>query len=48
MEGFSTDNITKTCKIIFVEYGSLCKIVPDVGTNFISEKVKSFSKKLSI
>ena len=36
VEGFSADNLTKTCKIIFSEYELASKIVSDIGTNFIS------------
>ena len=34
LQGFSADNLTKTCKIIFTEYELSGKIVSDVGTNF--------------
>ena len=37
-EGLSGDDMIKTCKIIFVEYGRPTKIMSDARTNFISEK----------
>ena len=36
--GLSTDDLIKTHKIIFSEYGLPSKIASDVSTNFISEK----------
>ena len=36
IDGFSADNVIKTRKIIFVEYGLPCKTMSDAGTNFIS------------
>ena len=37
-QGFSAENLIKTYKIIFSEYGMPSKMVSEVGTNFISEK----------
>ena len=44
IEGFSTDNLMKTCKIISSEKGLPSKIVLDLGTNLVSEKFKDFCK----
>ena len=44
---FSADNLIKTCKIIFSEYGLPGKIVSDAGTNVISEKFDDFCKEHS-
>ena len=41
MELFSRVNFMQACKIIFSEYGLLSKIVLDMGTNFISENLKT-------
>ena len=46
--GFCKDNLIKTCKVIFTECGLPCKIVSDVSTNFISEKVEKLNEKLCI
>ena len=48
VEGFSADNLIKKCKIIFSEYRLPSKIVSDMGTNFISEKLKYICSQLSI
>ena len=48
VEGFSTDNLMKMCKMVFSEYGLPSKIVSDLGTNFLSEKLEDFSRCLSI
>ena len=42
------DNLIRTYKTIFSEFGLPGKIISDVGTNFGSEKFKNFCKKLSI
>ena len=44
MKGFSADNLIKTCKIIFSEYGLSSNIVSAKGTNFISERFQKFAK----
>ena len=43
VKGFSADNL-----IIFSEYVLPSKIVADVGTNFDSENIENFCKKLSM
>ena len=37
VDGYSTHNLIKACKIMISEYGLPSKIVSDVGTNFISK-----------
>ena len=41
VEGFCADNLIKTSKIIFSEYGLSSKTVSDEATNYISEKFKN-------
>ena len=47
MEGFSADNLIKPCNVIFSECGLPSKIVSDVGTNLVSEKVKNFCRNVA-
>ena len=44
----SVDSLILTCKIIFTEYSVLKKIMSDSGSNFISDKFKTFCKSLNI
>ena len=48
VEGFSVNNLIKTCKIIFIEYRLPREVVKDAGTNFISEKFENVCKRLGI
>ena len=48
VEGFSEDNIIKTWRIRFFEYGLPSKEVSDVGINFISEKFENICRKLGV
>ena len=36
------------CRIIISEYEMSCKIVPEVGTNFILEKFENFYRSVSM
>ena len=47
-EDLSVDSLILTCKIIFAEYGLPKKIMSDSGSNFISDKFKTFCKSLNI
>ena len=40
--------LKKYVKIIFVRYRIISEIVPDIGTNSLSEKFTEFSRKLNI
>ena len=44
----SADSLILVCKIFFAENGMLKKIMPDSGSNFISDKFKTFCKSLNI
>ena len=48
IEGLSADNLIKMVKTIFAEYGFPCKIMSDVGTNFVSDKFQQFCKLFNI
>ena len=48
LEGFSADNLIKTCKIIFSEYGLASKILSDTGTHFMLEILRSSAKGLAV
>ena len=48
VEQFSAEYLIKSCKIFFSENGMHNKIISDVGTNFILEKIKNFCKALGI
>ena len=48
VEGFSTGNLIKTCKIINLQYELPSKIVSDSGTNFLLKMFKNFCIKLGI
>ena len=47
-EDLSVDSLILTCKVIFAEYGIPNKIMSDSGSNFISDKFKTFCKSLNI
>ena len=46
MEELSAESYCSS-KIIFVEYGILCRLMSDAGGNFISEKFKNFCNSLN-
>ena len=48
MEGLSAENLITTVKIIFAEYGILQRLMSDAGSNFVSEKFRSFCGSLNI
>ena len=48
IEGLSAERLIATVKIIFTEYSILCRLMSDAGSNFISEKFKSFCSSLNI
>ena len=48
MEGLSTENLITRAKVIFAEYGILCKFMSDAGTNFISDRFRKFYSSLNI
>ena len=48
MEGLSAESLIATIKVIFVEYGILCRLMTDAGSNFVSEKFRSFCSSLNI
>ena len=48
MEGLSAESLITTVKIIFAEYSIPCILMSDAGSNFISEKFKSFCNSLNI
>ena len=48
MEGLSAESLIATVKIIFAEYSIPCRLMSDDGSNFISEKFKSFCNSLNI
>ena len=48
MEGLSAENLITTVKIIFSEYGIPCRLMSDTGSNFVSEKFRSFCSSLNI
>ena len=43
-EDLSADSLILTCKIIFTEYGIAKKIMSDSGSNFVSDKFRTFCK----
>ena len=47
VEGFTTDNLIKSCKI-FSENRLASKVVSDADTNFVSEKFQDFCRYLGI
>ena len=48
MEGLSAESLIATVKIIFAEYGIPHRLMLDAGSNFISEKFRSFCNSLNI
>ena len=48
MEGLSAENLITTVKIIFAECGIPCRLMSDAGSNFVSEKFRSFCSSLNI
>ena len=48
LEAFSADNLINVVKTIFAEYGIPCKLMLDMGTNFISDKFCQFCKSVNI
>ena len=48
MEGLSAKNLIPTVKVIFAEYGIPCRVMSHAGSNFVSEKFRSFCSSLNI
>ena len=48
IEGLSEKSLIAAVKIIFAEYGKPYRLMSDAGSNFISEKLKSFCNSLNI
>ena len=48
MEGLSTESLIATTKVIFAEYGIPHRLMSDTGTNYVSEKFRSFWSRLNI
>ena len=48
MEGLSAENLIARVKGIFAEYGIPHRLMSDAGSNFVSEKFKSFCSSLNI
>ena len=48
MEGLSSEKLITTTKVMFAEYGILHRLMSDVGSNFVSEKFRSFCSSLNI
>ena len=48
MEGLSAENLITTVKIIFAEYVIPHRLMSDAGSNFVSEKFRSFCSSLNI
>ena len=48
MEGLSAESLITTVKLIFAEYGIPHRLMSDAGSNFVSEKFKSFCNSLNI
>ena len=48
MKELSVDNLTQTCKIIFLNSGLPSKIVSDADTDFVSKLFENFCKSLNM
>ena len=48
MEDLPADQFIKCCKFVPAEYGLPCRILSGGGTNFISDKFKTFCQKLNM
>ena len=48
MDRFSAESLIATIKVIIAEYSILCRLMSDAGTNFVSEKFRSFCRSLNI
>ena len=48
MQGLSAESHTATIKVIFVEDGIPHRLMSDTGSNFVSEKFRSFCGSLNI
>ena len=48
MEGLSAESLIATAKIIFAEYGIPHRLMSDAGSDFISEKFRSFFSSFNI
>ena len=48
LEGLSAESLITTVKIIFAEYSIPHRLMSDAGSNFISEKFKSFCNSHNI
>ena len=42
------EHLINAVTAIFTEYGILCKIMSDAGTNFVSERFRQFCKSINI
>ena len=47
-EDLAADTLILACKIVFSEYGLPRKIISGASSNFISEKIDKFCRKLDI
>ena len=43
MEGLSAESLITTVKVIYAEYGIPHRLMSDTGSNFVSEKFRSFA-----
>ena len=48
LEGLSVDNLIKTAKAIFPEYGIPHELTSDMGANFVSDQFWQFCKSVNI
>ena len=48
MEGLSTESLSTTMKVIFVECSIPHRLMSDTGTNFVSEKFRGYCSRLTI
>ena len=48
MQGLPAESLIATIKFIFVEYGIPHRLMSDAGSNFVSEKFRSFCSSLNI
>ena len=48
LEGLSTESPIATIKVIFTEYSIPCRLMPDTGMNFVSDKFQKFSNSINV
>ena len=48
LQGLSMEHLINAVSAIFAEYGILCKLMSDAGTNFVSEKFRHFCRSINI